>query len=283
MKKLLFFVLAGLMLCSSAFSAEVKFPSPSGAVNDTAGVIGPVNRSNIERLAASLKEKNGSELAVVTIKTAAPLDAKTYAVRLFKEWGIGEKGKDNGVLILAAIEDRRIEIEVGYGLEGIITDGFSGRVLDEKVLPQFKKGDFGQGLYEGALAISGKVAEEYDPSAPVKRAGGGQAFYLLLALLGVFIISLVVSVRFGEKAVRGVVSAFVGALLGFVFAGIAGIFIGAIMGVIAARGGFGGGSSRGFGGGFYGGGFGGRGGFGGGGFGGFSGGGSGGGGAGRSW
>jgi uncharacterized protein len=283
MKKILLCFAAAFVLCSAAFSAEPKFPSPSGTVNDNAGVIGPVNRTNIEQLAASLKQKNGSELAVVTIKTAAPLDAKTYAVELFKRWGIGEKGKDNGILILAAVEDKRVEIEVGYGLEGIITDGFSGRVLDEKVIPQFKSGNFGQGLYDVALSISDKVAADYDPSAPVRRGSSAAGYIVLLAFL-LFISALMISARFGEKAVRGVVSAFVGALLGFVFAGVAGIFIGAIMGVFLSKGGFGGGNYRGFGGGgFYGGGFGGgRGGFGGG-FGGFSGGGSGGGGAGRSW
>lgn len=282
MKKILLCFAAAFILCSAAFSAEPKFPSPGGVVNDHAGVIGPVNRTNIEQLAASLKQKNGSELAVVTIKTAAPLDAKTYAVELFKRWGIGEKGKDNGILILAAVEDKRVEIEVGYGLEGIITDGFSGRVLDEKVIPQFKSGNFGQGIYDGSVSIVEKINAEYDPSAPVRKGNPALAYIILLVSL-LFIAALLISARFGEKAVRGVVSAFIGALLGFVFAGVAGIFIGAIMGVFFSKGGFGGGDYRGFGGGFYGGGFGGgRGGFGGG-FGGFSGGGSGGGGAGRSW
>lgn len=276
MKRTFLCVAAAVLLCSAAFSADIKFPSPAGAANDYAKVIGPVNISNIERLAASLRSKNGAELAVVTVKTTAPLDAKTYAVELFKKWGIGQKGKDNGVLVLAAIEDRRIEIEVGYGLEGILTDGYCGRVIDEKILPSFKKSDYGQGLYAGASELAAKVIKEYDPSAPVKNKGA-IAGYLVLSAFLVFIAAILISVKFGEKAVRGVVSAFVGAILGFVFAGILGIFIGAIMGVIASRGGF-----NGFSGGFYGGGFGGGSSFGGG-FGGFSGGGSGGGGAGRSW
>ncbi len=282
MKKILLCIAALVLFCPVVLSSDVKFPSPTGAVNDFAKVIGPVNSSKIEKLAASLKAKNGSELAVVTIKTTAPLDAKTYAVELFKKWGIGQKGKDNGVLILAAIEDKRVEIEVGYGLEGILTDGFSGRTLDDKVIPYFKSGDFGQGLYEGAATLAAKVAREYDPSAPMKKRQGFNAGYLFLLFFLLFLAALIISARFGEKAVRGVVSAFVGAMLGFVFAGIIGIFIGAIMGIVFSRGGFTSGPFVG-GGGLYGGGFGGgRGSFGGG-FGGFSGGGSGGGGAGRSW
>ncbi|MFA5103794.1 MAG: TPM domain-containing protein [Candidatus Margulisiibacteriota bacterium] len=279
MKKIFLYFAAFILLTSAGFAADMKFPPPVGAVNDFAKVIGPVNISNIEKLASSLKAKNGSELAVVTVRTTAPLDAKTYAVELFKKWGIGEKGKDNGVLVLAAIEDRRIEIEVGYGLEGILTDGFCGKVIDEKILPSFKEKNYGQGLYDGTSVLADKVIKEYDPSVPVKKRNSNTGYLVLLVFL-IFIAALLISAKLGEKAFRGALSALVGALLGFVFAGVVGIFIGAIMGVVASKGGF---NGRGFsGGGFYGGGFGSGGSFGGG-FGGFSGGGSGGGGAGRSW
>ncbi len=257
--------------------AGYKFPSYVGYVNDFANVIGPINKGRIGSLAKSLKQKTGAELAVVTIKSSSPLDSKTYAVELFKEWGIGEKGKDNGILILAAIDDRRVEIEVGYGLEGIITDGFSGRVLDEKLVPYFKKGEYGQGLYETALVIAEKIEKEYDPKAPVTRHNKMFESIILWALILFYVIAFIISFRTGGKKNNVIFGSFLGAILGFVFAGIFGLFFGAVFGAIIANNGY-----YYYGGGMYGGGFGG-GSFSGGGFGGFSGGASGGGGAGRSW
>jgi len=278
MKKILLSVLLLVSASSVVFAADIKLPSPVGYVNDFANVIDGASTARINSLARSLNVKKGAELAVITVKTTAPLDINTYAVKLFEKWKLGQKGKDNGLLIVAAIEDKKIKIETGYGLEGIITDGFSGRVLDESVIPSFKSGKYGEGLYLGASAISEKITKEYDPAAPVKKKKGISLYVILLAVL-IMISGLLFSARYGEKVMRSVIAGFIGAILGFVFANIVGSIIGAIMGVIAANGEMKGG-------GFYGGGFGsfGDGGFGGGGgFGGFSGGGSGGGGAGRSW
>jgi len=135
--RMLLAVSFALCILSSALAQE--FPKPAGFVNDFAKVIDSATRGKLEELAKDLESKTSAEMAIVTIQTSAPLDPKMYAVKLFEKWGIGKKGKDNGVLMLAAMKERRVEIEVGYGLEGTLTDQFCGQVLDEFVIPYFKE------------------------------------------------------------------------------------------------------------------------------------------------
>lgn len=153
-KTTIFFTL--ISFCFSAFSfshAEPSYPSASGAVNDFAGVLDAETERQILEAAKRLEEKTTDELAVVTVKSTEPVVLKDYAIELFKRWGIGKKKKDNGVLLIVAVEDRRVEIEVGYGLEGVLTDGKCGEILDKYVVPRFKEKDVAGGMRDGAKAI----------------------------------------------------------------------------------------------------------------------------------
>jgi uncharacterized protein len=132
---------------------------PQGYVNDFAGVAGS-QAAAIESLLMELEQKTGSQVAVVTVRTLGGDDLTDFAVRLFERWGIGQADQDNGVLLIAAIEDRDVRIEVGYGLEGAIPDAEAGRILDQAVLPFFRDGDYGSGLGAGAAAIAEQVARE---------------------------------------------------------------------------------------------------------------------------
>ncbi|MBU1026412.1 MAG: TPM domain-containing protein, partial [Candidatus Margulisbacteria bacterium] len=150
-----------LTLLLAGFSqAEVKFPSPSGFVNDYAGILSTAQKQQLTSISNALKKNTGAELAVAVVKTVEPLDSKLYAVKLFEKWGIGKKGKDNGLLVLLAMDEKRIEIEVGYGLEGDIPDALAGRILDTYAIPYFKEGDFAKGLIETAKALSKAAAKE---------------------------------------------------------------------------------------------------------------------------
>ncbi len=193
----------------------------------------------------------------MTVETVGDEYYSEYANKLFTAWGIGEKDKDNGVLLFNTIRDRRLWIEVGYGLEGILPDGLVGAILDEYVIPHYRQGDFGRGLLEGTKAIAGVIAKDagvkitgaiavpLNRKAATKRKSGTNFFKFFLFLLFIFL--------------------FLG--------GRRGILPWLLLGSLGGRGGFGGG----FGGwGSGGGGF-------GGGFGGFGGGMSGGGGAGRGY
>jgi len=214
-----------IMLAFSA-GAEISFPSYSGFVNDYAGALSSGERSRIEALCRDLEAKTSAELAVVVVKTVQPLDPKMYAVKLFEKWGIGKKGVDNGILLLLAMEERRVEIEVGYGLEGVITDSKAGRILDDYVVPYFKKGQFNKGLYNGAAAISKEIitskgASPDEKFAPEKRSSNLDTLFLILsinaALYGVVFIFLGLS--FG-----GIAAFFLltlgGACAGFLFGGL---------------------------------------------------------------
>ena len=137
-------------------------PALTGAVTDTAGVISEANREAIARLSDRLQQTTGDVLVVATVRTFKPeADIRSYAVKMFQNGGrgIGIKGKDNGVLVLLAVDDRQVWIEVGYGLEGYITDGFSGETSRQTMVPYFKQGDFGGGLLAGSQRLAVRVAE----------------------------------------------------------------------------------------------------------------------------
>ncbi|MBN3033425.1 MAG: TPM domain-containing protein [Candidatus Saganbacteria bacterium] len=275
---------AAFLLVAAVPAAEPVFPRPTGFVNDYAGLLDAQAEAKLEGLCRELAEKTSAQLAVAIVKSVEPLDPKTYAVRLFEQWRPGQKGKDNGLLILLAKDERRIEIEVGYGLEGVINDAKAGAILDKFGIPYFKAGQFGEGLYNVAAALSEQIAagakqemgEQYRPARKTSRDDWGSND----AVISAAVLIIAVFTIFLHGLLAGIAGALIGALFGFFLGGPGGAALGAVLGFMVSylrffRGGWGGW----IGGSFSGGGFGG----GGGGFGGFGGGSSGGGGAGRSW
>ena len=145
----------------AAFAAE-KYPAPQGtAVNDFANVIDPASSAKMESLAREVLQKTGTAVVVATVATVGENeDYLLYANGLYKAWGIGKKGEDKGVLIFLAVKERKIRIETGYGVEGILPDGLVGEILDKYVLPQLKTGDYGKGLYNAVYACSVYIAKD---------------------------------------------------------------------------------------------------------------------------
>jgi uncharacterized protein len=171
MKKLTFLILSTLICLNMAVSPEagaVKFPSPKGYVNDYAGVLSPGTRSEVEYLSEEIEKKTGAELVVVTIDTTSPLAIEQYAVELFQEWGIGKAEKDNGILILMAVKDRKVRIEVGYGLEGAVTDLQSKIIIEDLMIPAFRKGGYDLGVASGAVMIAKLIRDEYGVELDLK-------------------------------------------------------------------------------------------------------------------
>jgi uncharacterized protein len=158
-----FLVALALVLSAlSARAADAPLPELTEPVNDFAHVIDATSAQNIDRLSRALKAASGDVVVVATIPTFEPYaDIREYAVKLFENHGkgIGEKGKDNGVLILVAIKERKIWIEVGYGLEQWITDGFSGETSRNVIAPEFRGGRYGAGLQNGTARIVARIAE----------------------------------------------------------------------------------------------------------------------------
>lgn len=156
---LVFFLSLLLSLAfSEAVRAEAPLPSPMGAVNDFAGVIPLSDRKAMEQLAAQVLAKTGAAIVVATVTSTDGSDPDEYANRLFESWGIGKKGEDRGALIFVAVKERRVRIETGYGLEGVLPDGLAGSILDRYVLPYLRKGEYGPGLLNGMKAVAAVVA-----------------------------------------------------------------------------------------------------------------------------
>ncbi|MBL7092113.1 MAG: TPM domain-containing protein [Candidatus Omnitrophica bacterium] len=163
--KLIFVLLAGFLCFASALSAEEPaFPEPQGFINDFAGLIAPSDFQQLNALAQALKQKTTAEITVVTLKTTKPYDIQDYSVRLFEKWKIGKAGKDNGVLLLVAVEDKKAWITTGYGLEGAIPDAAASKIYRNIIAPYFKKGEFSKGILAGSIVIVDLAAREYNVS-----------------------------------------------------------------------------------------------------------------------
>lgn len=158
---LLFFFLFPALIFSDN---DVNLPSYTGYINDYAGKLDESSRSSLEELASGIENDTGSEIVVVIVDNLQGLTEEEYSVKLFEEWGIGKKEKDNGILILIGIEgevgSRPLRIEVGYGLEGVITDLEAGRIEDDIIVPNLIKDDFYTGLYNAITAIADQIYEE---------------------------------------------------------------------------------------------------------------------------
>lgn len=152
--------LAFLLLCLAGFLCARDFTAlkPQGFVSDFARVVDPANRAALERYCVRLEKATGVELALVTIDTLDGEPIEDVANALFRAWGIGKKGKDEGLLLLLAIRDRRHRLEVGYGLEGIIPDGYAGSVLRE-MRPALREGRYGEALSAAAHTLGARIAE----------------------------------------------------------------------------------------------------------------------------
>ncbi len=148
-----------LLLAPFQIGAQ-QFPQPIGYVNDFANVIADDVAQQITAICQELEQKTGAEIAVVTMSTIGDEDYFDYANRLFEAWGIGKRGQDNGVLIFNAIQERKIKIEVGYGLEGILPDGLTGQILDEYAIPNLRNGDYGNAYLMTASAIARRIASD---------------------------------------------------------------------------------------------------------------------------
>jgi len=140
---------------------EITFPQYTGYVNDEAKLLSSQDKETLSRLIQELQQKTTVEIAVVTVESVAPYEINLYAVKLFEKWGIGVKGKDNGILILLALQEREVRIEVGYGLEEILPDGLVGEIIRKYMIPFFKKGKYGQGLVAGTEAVISRIAQQY--------------------------------------------------------------------------------------------------------------------------
>ena len=141
---------------------------PQGPVSDFAGLLTPADRAAIENRLSELRRRNRAQLALVTLPSLEGGQIDDFTNKLFRKWGVGEKGKNNGVMLLVAIQDRKARIEPGYGLEPILPDALAGRVLDEQLFPAFRQGHYVRGITQAVNRIA-EIIERGQPASPQNR------------------------------------------------------------------------------------------------------------------
>ena len=147
------FIFITSFLCADTF-AENSLPALSGRVVDNANLLSPAVRASLTEKLASLEDKTGDQIVVATLPTLSGHDIETFANSLFRRWALGQKQINNGVLLLIAPSERQVRIEVGYGLEGVLTDALSSTIINTIILPNFRQDNFEKGIVEGVAAIS---------------------------------------------------------------------------------------------------------------------------------
>jgi uncharacterized protein len=162
-----------LLVCTWASTARVAvaIPTdellrslrPTADVNDYAGLLTPAEKTALEERCRQLREKTGAELAVVTLPSLEGGDIQDFANKLFQRWGIGQKGKNNGLLLIVAMQERKSWIEVGYGLEPIVPDVLAGRIIDHQLLPRFREQQYAAGLRDAVGALA-ELVERGEPA-----------------------------------------------------------------------------------------------------------------------
>jgi uncharacterized protein len=182
--------------------AAPNFPPLTGRIVDQANVIPPAKRVDLDLKLAELEMKSGIQLVVATVSSLDGEEIEPYANALFRNWKLGQKDKNNGVLLLVAPKERRVRIEVGYGLEGTLTDALSKVIITNAIAPRFKSGDYGDGVTRGVddiITVLTTDASEWQQKPSLRLdhdAEPDAGAYVLLGLLFVLIVLLIVSPGF---------------------------------------------------------------------------------------
>ena len=185
---------AALLLLSLTFAATAQnFPALSGRIVDAAGIIPATSVAAIEPKLADLEAKSGIQLVVATVKSLDGQEIEPYANALFRAWKLGEKTRNNGVLLLVAPNEHKLRIEVGYGLEGTLTDALAKIVISNAIAPRFKAGDFGGGIERGVediITILTTDAADWQPRPAVRAEDNSYDWIIpwLIFALVIFII-----------------------------------------------------------------------------------------------
>jgi uncharacterized protein len=159
------------LIAIGAAHSDPSFPSLTGRVVDEAGVLSGEAQQQLDNLLAEHERKTGNQVVVVTLKSLQGYTIEEYGYQLGRYWGIGQKGKDNGALLIVAPNEHRVRIEVGYGLEDRLTDAQSKLIIENIILPDFRKSDYNTGIIDGTTTLL-KVLGGDASAVPIAQAGG---------------------------------------------------------------------------------------------------------------
>jgi uncharacterized protein len=255
-----------VLLLNGAAHAEVALPTLTHRVTDLSGTLDAQQAQTLEARLAEFEAKKGSQLALLIVPTTQPETIEQFGIRVVQVWKLGRKGVDDGALLLVAKDDRALRIEVGYGLEGVLNDATANRIIDEVIVPHFKRGEFYPGIESGLAAMMQVVNGEPLPAPKRTAAVGASGKFniesllfigfglvvvvggMLRALLGRFPAALLMGGGLGVLAWLTVVPMVMALLVGVM------AFVFVLLGGGRGLGGFGGGGFGGGGGGGFGGG-----------------------------
>lgn len=218
-------VILAFMLCWAwTAAADVAVPPLTDRVVDLTATLSSDQIAALDKKLKDFEDRKGTQIAVLIVPTTAPETIEQYSLRVVEQWKLGRKKIDDGALLIVAKDDRRLRIEVGYGLEGVLNDATARRIIDEIITPKFRTGDFAGGITDGTDRILGVVDGEPLP-APKPRSDTSASFDNLGELLPVLII--------GALVVGGILRAMLGRLLGSLVMGGGVAFIAwAMLGVL---------------------------------------------------
>lgn len=213
------FIFAALIF--PAFAADVAVPDLKARVTDLTSTLTAEQRAALESKLAAFEQRKGSQLAVLLVPTTQPETVEQYSIRVVEQWKIGRKGVDDGVLLLIAKNDRKLRIEVGRGLEGVIPDAIAKRIIDEYIAVEFKKGDFNAGINAGVDRMIKLVDGEPLP-APTAKSRGTSSKFSIDDWIGYSAILLII---FGS-ILRAIFGRVLGSLITGIVAGGLALFLG---------------------------------------------------------
>lgn len=237
MKKFLPAIISALLLVSASGTYALEVPALKGRVNDYGDMISPASKKILEDKLASFETSDSTQVVILTVNSLEGDALEDFTIRVAEKWKIGQAKKDNGVILFAAKNDRLLRIEVGRGLEGVLTDLLSGRIIDNIIRPKFKAADFDSGFIEGTDAIIQACRGEFKNASPaVSGSKEGPVSKYITFLFIVFYFVIIIISQFSK-----ILSGFAGALafpallhFGPMPMGLTGIFISAVSGFIIA-------------------------------------------------
>ncbi|MBI5038609.1 MAG: TPM domain-containing protein [Nitrospirae bacterium] len=246
------------------FCEALDVPQLKGRVNDYADMISASVEARLEEELRSFEQSDSTQIVILTIPSLEGEVIEEFGIRVAEAWKIGQKGKDNGVILIASKEDRKMRIEVGSGLEGGLTDLMSGRIIDLVMKPRFKRGDFDGGFMAGVSALIDASRGEFHPEEgpPAGRERGISPFFSFLIFFGIFLIAIgaisrILSSIAGAIGLPGLIHLTLAplGLVSFIILAVIGMGLGFLFPLLSPAGGYPGSQRRGGvfpGGGFYG-------------------------------
>lgn len=213
--------------CLPAQALEV--PKLIGRVNDYANLLSPATINQLDSILKELESTDSTQIVVLTIPSLGGESLEEFSLRSAETYKIGQKGHDNGALLLIAKDERKLRIEVGYGLEGTLTDHMSGRIIRNVITPQFRNGNFNQGVINGVGAMISVVKGEYQASAASNQGVGSDSDFGGLITSLVFISFFFGSMFRTKKIAAAVVGGIVSPIIGFLFFSLTGLALMALV------------------------------------------------------